>query len=187
MNTRILLQQLLVSGLAALHRREACNPQLDNVGLAVEIFNQLAEGFIGQRGIILLGNGDAWDLAANVGIKGRHRDTCRSDALDQIGGIGRAALRKNDAVILLADGLVNEVLKTRVITVAQEGIHLETELAPLLDCSGQKLGGVVIGTQITDHRDADLPLMLGNSVRNGGKRGFSGQQGQAGQQAEGEQ
>ena len=38
----------LVSRLTALHRREARHPQLDDVGLAVEIFHQLAKRELGQ-------------------------------------------------------------------------------------------------------------------------------------------
>jgi hypothetical protein len=36
--------QLFIRRLTTLHRREARHPQLDDVGLAVEIFRQLAEG-----------------------------------------------------------------------------------------------------------------------------------------------
>jgi hypothetical protein len=67
-----LFQQRLVSRLAALHRREARDPQFDDVGFAVEIFHQLAKGELGQRSVILLGDGHARDLAVNRGIE--HRD-----------------------------------------------------------------------------------------------------------------
>jgi len=117
-NARVRFQQLGIGRLPALHWRETGDPQFDNIGFAVEIFHQLAEGEFGQRGIILLRHGHARNFTLNSGIKHRHFDPGGDRFFDQIRRVGIAPLRENNAVILLADRLVNEVLEFGVIAVA---------------------------------------------------------------------
>ena len=136
--------QLFIRCLTTLHRREARYPQLDDVGLAVEIFRQLAEGEVSQRGIVLLGNGHARDLTVDGGIKYGDLDPGIHRLLHQRGGVRIAALRQDDPVIFLADGLVHEVLEFSVIPVAQKGADLKAELFPFLNGPGNKLRGVVV-------------------------------------------
>ena len=109
--------QLFIRRLTTLHRREARYPQLDDIGLAVEIFRQLAEGEIRQRGIILLGHSYARDLAVDGGIKYRDLNPGVHRLLHQRGGVRIAALRQDNPVVLLADGLVHEVLEFGVVPV----------------------------------------------------------------------
>ena len=109
--------QFLVRRLTTLHRREARHPQLDDIGLAVEIFRQLAEREVGQGGIVLLGNGYARDLAVHSGIKHRNFDPGIHRLLHQRGGVRIAPLRENNPVVFLADGLVNEILEFGVVPV----------------------------------------------------------------------
>jgi hypothetical protein len=143
-----LFQQRLVSRLTALHRREARDPQLDDVGFAVEIFHQLAKGELGQRGVILLGDGHARDLAVHRGIEHRDFNPGIHRFLHQRGGVRIASLRENNAVVFLADRLVNEVLEFGVIAVAQEGADFKAELFPFLNRPGDKLGGVIVGARL---------------------------------------
>ncbi len=115
---RVLFLQFLIRRLTTLHRRETGDPQLDNIGLAVEIFRQLAEGEIGQGGIVLLGDGYAWDLAVNGGIKHRHLNPGIHRLLHQRGRIRITPLRENNPVIFLADRLIHKVLEFCVVTIA---------------------------------------------------------------------
>ena len=167
-----MFKQRLVGRLAALHRRETRDPQFDDIGFAVEIFHQLAKGELGQRSIILLGDGDARDLAVYRGIENRDFDPGVHRFFHQRGGVGIAPLRKDNAVVFLANRLVNEVLEFGVITVAEEGTDFKAELFPLLDRSGDKLSGVIVGAQVADHRDANRPAVFSNGSRKR-RRGFS--------------
>ena len=167
-----MFKQRLVGRLATLHRREACNPQFDDIGFAVEIFHQLAKGEFGQGSVILLGDGDARDLAVYRGIEDRDFDPGVHRFFHQRGGVGIASLRKNNAVVFLANRLVNEVLEFGVITVAEKGADFKAELFALLDRSGDKLGGVIVGAQFSDHRNANRPAMVGDRCRKR-RRGFS--------------
>ena len=103
---------------------------------AVEILHQLAEGGVGQRSVVLLRDGDAGNAAVDVGIESRDGDAGRRDAFDQLGGIG-ARPAKNDAVIFLADSPVDEVTEACVVAVAEEGVHLEAQLASFLNSARQ--------------------------------------------------
>jgi hypothetical protein len=143
-----LLKQRLVSGLAALHRREAGDPQFDDVGFAVEVFHQLAKGELGQRSVILLGDGDARDLAVNRSIEHGNFNPGVHRFFHQRGRVRIASLGENNAVVFLANRLVNEVLEFGVIAVAQEGADFKTELFTLLDRPGDKLGGVIVGSRL---------------------------------------
>ena len=132
----------------------------------------MAKGEFGQRSVILLGNGNARDLAVYRGIEDRYFDPGVHRFFHQRGGVGVASLRKNNAIVFLANRLVNKVLEFGVITVAEEGADFKPKLFPLLDRPGDKLGGVIVGAQIADHRDANRPAMFGNRRRKR-RRGFS--------------
>ena len=110
--------QFLVRRLTTLHRREARHPQLDDIGLAVEIFRQLAEGEVRQRSIILLSNGHARDLAVHRRIKHGDFNPGIHRLLHQRGGVRIAPLRQDNPVVLLADCLVHEVLEFGIVPVA---------------------------------------------------------------------
>ncbi len=110
--------QRFIGRLTTLHRRETRHPQLDDIGFAVEIFRQLAEGEIGQGGIVLLGNGHARDLAVHRGVKYRDFDPGIHRFLHQRGRIRIAPLGENNPVIFLADGLVHKVLEFGIVPVA---------------------------------------------------------------------
>ena len=167
-----MLKQRLVSGLAAFHRREAGDPQFDDVGFTVEIFHQLAKGELSQRSVILLGDGDTRDLAVNRSIEHGNFNPGVHRFFHQRGRVRIASLGENNAVVFLANRLVNEVLEFGVIAVAQEGADFETELFTLLDGPGDKLGGVIVGSKIADHRDTNRAAMFGNRRRDR-RRGFS--------------
>ncbi|MNI69461.1 hypothetical protein D3C73_1252080 [compost metagenome] len=91
-----------------------------------------------------MADGNAWDLALYCGIKGRNRNAAVGNAFQQGGGIGIAPLGQNNAVVLLADRLINEILELGVVTVGQEGIDLETQFAAFLHRPGDKLRGIVV-------------------------------------------
>ena len=169
-----MLQQRLVSRLTALHRREARHPQLDDVGLAVEVFHQLAKRELGQRRVILLTDRHPGDLTAHRGIEHRHFDPGIHRLLHQGGGIRVTPLGENNAIVFLADGLVDEVLEFGVIAVAQEGADFETELFAFLQRPGDKLGGVIVRPEVADHGNADRAVVFGNRRRHrrrgGGQR-----------------
>ena len=184
MNAWILLQQLLIHHLTALHCRETGHPQLDDIGLTVEILDQLAERRLRQRGVILRGDGHAGDRRIDRRVEHRHFDARVGDALHQTAGVGRFAVRQNNAVVLLADRLINEVLEACIVAVAEKGADLKAQLAALLNGAGDKLRGVVVGAQVTDHRDAHRSFVTGDGSRHGSDRIGDGA---GGEQADGQQ
>ncbi len=184
MNAWILLQQLLIHHLTALHCRETGHPQLDDIGLAVEVLDQLAERRLRQRGVILRGHRDARKRRIDRCIEHRHFNARVGNALYQTAGVGRFAVGQNNAVVLLADRLIDEVLETRVVTIAEKGADLEAKLAALLNGAGDKLRGVVVGAQVADHCDAHRPFVTGDGSRHGDYRIGDGA---GGDQADGQQ
>ncbi len=168
--------QFFVSRLTTLHRRETRDPQLDDIRLAVEIFRQLTKREVGQGSIILLGDGHARDLAVHGGIKHGDFNPGIHRFLHQRGGVRIAPLRENNPVVFLADGLVNEVLESGVVAVAQKGADLKAKLLPFLNRPGNKLRGIVVRAEVADHRDADRAVVVGNGSRNRRGRGRKARQ-----------
>ncbi len=135
-----------------------------------------AEGEVRQGGIVLLRHGHARDIPINGGIKHGDFNPGIHRLLHQRGGVRIAALRENDPVILLADGLVNEVLEFGVVPVAQKGADLKAKLFPFLNRPGNKLRGVVVRAEVTDHRNADRAVVVRNGSRNRRGRGREARQ-----------
>ena len=59
---------------------------------------------------------------------------------------------------------LTEVLEFGIITVTEEGADFKPSFSPP-GSPGDKLGGVIVGAQIADHRDANRPAMFGNRRR----------------------
>ena len=120
---------------------------------------------MGQGSIILLGHGHPRNVALNGGIKHRHFNAGIDGFFHQRGRIGVAPLREDNPVIFLADRLINEVLEFGVVAIAQKGADLKAELFALLNGTGDKLRGVVVRAEVTDHRNADGAVMICNGGR----------------------
>lgn len=76
-------------------------------------------------------------------------------------------MRQDNPVIFLADSLIHKVLEARVVTVAEEGADFKAQLTAFLNGTGNKLGGVIVRSEVADHRNTHRPFVVGDGRRNG--------------------
>ena len=141
-------------------------PEFDDVGLAVEILHQLAEEALASEASSCCETVTPGTLPPDVGIERRDGDAGCRDAFNQLGGIGARPVREMMPSYFWPIAWLTKSWK-RVVAVAEEGVHLEAQLASFLDGTRQNCG-VVVGTEVADHRDAHRPLMLSDGSWHGG-------------------